>query len=124
MPDLPRACVRCGTPYALTRQAVLVPSLDRTLDLPFCQSCWKGVEVARRARLVAVPVAALVFLGGLVLKIATDTNAPLLVALAICAAVIGLAWFVSRRALPKYKLRRDGVEIHVPKNGSVTIPKH
>jgi hypothetical protein len=123
MPDVPRNCVRCGTPYALTRQAVVVPSLDRSLDLPFCQACWKRVEVARRARLVAVPVAALTLLGGLVLRVATSANAPLVVSVAIGAAIIGAVWIFSRRTLPKYTLGRDAVDIHVPGVGPVKISK-
>jgi len=123
MPELPRACVRCGTPYALTRQAVHVPSLDRSLDLPFCQACWKRIELARRARLVALPVVAVVLLGGLILRAAADSFTPLLVALVICASILGAAWAYTRSALPKYKLRRDGVDIHVPNVGAITIPK-
>jgi hypothetical protein len=123
MPDLPRACVRCGTPYALTRQAVAVPRLDKSLDLPFCQACWKQVEIARRARFVAVPVVALTLLGGLLLRVATSANAPLFVAIAIGAVIIVAVWLFSRRALPKYSLGRDAVEIHVPGVGPVKIYK-
>jgi hypothetical protein len=123
MPDLPRACVRCGTPYALTRQAVVVPSLDRSLDLPFCQACWKQVEIARRARLVAIPVAAITLLGGLVLRVATGANAPLLVAFALCMSIVVAVWIFSRRTLPKYTLSRDAVDIHVPGVGPVKISK-
>jgi hypothetical protein len=123
MPDLPRACVRCGTPYALTRQAVAVPRLNTVLDLPFCQACWKRVEVARRARFVSVPVAALILLGGLLVRVATGANVPLLIAVALCAAIVVAVRLFTRRALPRYKLGRDAVELRVPGVGPVRIPK-
>jgi hypothetical protein len=123
MPDLPRACVRCGSPYGLTRQAVDVPSLDKVVDLPFCQACWKRVEVARRARLIAVPVAAVTLLGGLVLRAATGGSAPLVIACAICVAVVAAVWFHWKRSLPRYSVHRDAVELHIPGSGAVKIHK-
>jgi hypothetical protein len=122
MPELPRACVRCGTPYALTRQPIVLSRLGRTVDLPFCQACWKRVEVARRVKLVALPVAVLTFFVGLVLRAATDANGPLLVAVALAAAVMGAAWAYARSALPRYSSKgRKGIEIDVPGVGAVRI---
>jgi MFS-type transporter involved in bile tolerance (Atg22 family) len=101
----------------------VVPSIKRTLDLPFCQACWKRVEIARRVKLVAIPVAVITLFVGLVLKAATDAYAPFLIALALGAAVLGGAWAHARSTLPRYSSRgRKGLDIDVPGVGVVSIP--
>lgn len=121
MPEVPKACVKCGTPYGLTRQPVVAPGFRSGIDLPFCQACWKRIQLARRVRVLAIGVASTILLGGLVLYQATGRQTPVYLALALDFAVVAAAQWFSRRALPKYAARGGAVEIDVPGSGKVRL---
>jgi hypothetical protein len=65
----------------------------RGADLPFCQTCWNRVEIARRLRLVVFAFCAVSLLGGALLARATGSSVPFIVALCIslAAALVALA---------------------------------
>lgn len=124
-PDVPMACVRCGTPYGLTRQPLLVRlggSRIRHVDVPFCPRCWRMHESTRSVVFVAVGAAvAAVVVGAVVSAVARDWVP------AVASAVVGLATLVvalviRRNALPVVKrVSREETVLEVPGVGEVRV---
>jgi len=128
IPEAPKACIRCGTPYGLTRQPLLVqlggavPAKVRFVDLPFCPRCWRRHESTRLVVRVAALLAVLAMGLGAAFAVASWSWTPLL-----AAAVVGLgsllaALVVRRRALPVVvSTSADEVVFAVPNAGDVRV---
>ena len=129
MPDLPKACVRCGTPYGLTRQPFrfavrgqgALPWRRRTVDLPFCHACWKRRETAVRFLRVAVAVFLVAAPGGAALSILTSSAPP-----AIVGGIVGLATILAAArlewsSLPRHVADAKTLTIDVPNVGRVDV---
>lgn len=120
MPEMPGACVRCGTPYGLTRQPLAAGGpvwRRRRVDVPFCAACWRRLATARRLAPVAAAVFAVAAGGGLALALASRAAGPALVGLAVGAAALAAGLWYLRAASP----RRRGSVLEVPGAGRVDL---
>ena len=74
MPQVPQACVMCGTPYSLSRQAFRFSR--REIDLPVCSSCWKRHVASRTILRIAILLASVVVVGGVAAGLVASAFAP------------------------------------------------
>ncbi len=124
MPEMPSACVRCGTRYGLTRQPFAIRSGGRTdsVDLLFCPACWRRRLTARHVSRIAVVVVLIASLGGAALAVATSSLSPAVVGSAIAALVVAAAYLNWRSAAPRLAQLPDGsTGIDVPGHGPVRV---
>ena len=119
------ACVRCGTPYGLSRQPLLVRlggSRIRYVDVPFCARCWRMHESTRSIVFVASGVAFAALLVGLAVSVVARDSVP-----AVATTVVGLgtllaALVVRRKALPVVRrASSDETVLEVPGIGEVRV---
>ena len=92
------ACVKCGTPYAITYQTVKTRGRER--DLPFCLACWRRLQVAVRIVLLASVFEGVLLAGGFVLARATGQYLPLAIAAALGTSGLVAALLYLRSARP------------------------
>ena len=129
MPELPKACVRCGTPYGLTRQPFrfavrgkgALPRRRRTVDLPFCHACWKRRETAVRFLRVAVAVFVVAAGGGAVLAILTSSAPPAIVGGIVGLATLLVAARLEWSSLPRHVANAKTLTLDVPNVGRVDV---
>lgn len=125
IPDVPKACVRCGTQYGLTRQPLLVRfgrSKIRFVDLPFCPKCWRLHESTRSIVMVASGVAvAALFVGVAVSFVARDWL-PVVASVVVGLGCLLAALVIRRNALPVVRRVSDEESaLDVPEVGEVRI---
>jgi hypothetical protein len=118
MPEMPKRCARCGTPYGLSRQPFRFGT--RTVDLFACPPCWKRYEKSRIVVRTASTVGAVAAAGGTALSVASLGVAPAVVGCGLAAALAGVA-FAYRRANAPRRVKGDGVVVDVPGTGPVRV---
>jgi len=118
MPEMPKRCARCGTPYGLSRQPFRFGA--RSVDLFVCPPCWKRHETSRIVLRTATTVGAVAAVGGTSLSVASLGVAPALVGCGLGAALAGVA-FAYRRANAPRRAKGDGIVVDVPGVGPVRV---
>jgi hypothetical protein len=129
MPELPKACARCGTPYGLTRQPFsfavrgqgALPWRRRSVDLLFCHACWKRRETAVRFRRLAVAVFLVAVPGGAILSVLTSSAPPAVVGGVVGLATLLAAAWLERSSLPRHTAGPKTLTIDVPNVGRVDV---
>lgn len=119
------ACVRCGTPYGLTRQPLFVrPGRNRIrhVDVPFCPRCWSLHESTRSVVFVAAGVALAAIIVGVSVSMVARDWVPAVASIVVGLAGLLVALVVRRKALPVVKrVSGDETVIEVPGVGEVRV---
>ena len=118
MPETPRACVRCGTPYGLSRQSFRLGL--RSVDLFACQTCWTRYVAARRLVRLTIPLCMATVAGGVALSLASDGLGPIVVGGIVGGATLGAAVAYVWRCGPK-RGPGPGLVVDVPGVGPVRV---
>ena len=118
MPEMPKRCARCGTPYGLSRQPFRFGA--RTVDLFACPPCWKRHELSRVVLRTAATVGAVAAVGGIALSVVSAGLAPVLIGCGLAVVLVGAA-LAYRRANAPRRVKGDGIVVDVPGAGPVRV---
>lgn len=118
MPETPRACVKCGTPYGLSRQSFRLGL--RSVDLFACQACWNRYVAARRLVRLTIPLCAAAVAGGVALSLASGGLGPIVVGSFVGGLTLGAAVAYLWRCGPK-RAPGPGIVVDVPGVGPVHV---
>jgi hypothetical protein len=120
MPEIPKACVRCATPYGLARQPVAFRAGLRRfrVDLPLCPPCLRRYETSRRLATIAWVVSTIAGIGGLALAAATHSPAPALLGLLVAGGALAGGQGYYRASRPRAVRTESGaLAVDVPNSG-------
>jgi hypothetical protein len=118
MPETPRACVRCGSPYGLSRQPFRLGV--RAVDLYACQACWRRYVTAGRVARLAALLCGITVAGGAALGVASGSLAPAVVGSFVGGVCFGAALGYWRWCGPR-RARGAGFAVDVPGVGRVRV---
>jgi hypothetical protein len=118
MPEMPKACARCGTPYGLSRQPFRFGT--RVVDLFACPPCWRRHEASRTVLRTASTVSVLAAAGGTGLSAASAGVAPAVIGCGLAAVLAGAALAYRRANAPK-RVKGAGIVVDVPGIGPVRV---